>query len=100
MAHQIEEELGMSTDANKAVVRRMVEEVVQQHKVDVVDDLVTPDVVYHSMPPGMPQGVEGYRALMSAFITAFPDLQLTIDDLIAEGDRVVARFTGRGTHQG
>jgi len=90
----------MSAEANKAAVRRLIEEVMNGRNPDALDEIVAGDVVHHSLPPGMPQGIESYRALTSGYTVAFPDLQATIDDLIAEGDRVVVRMTNRGTHQG
>jgi predicted ester cyclase len=65
-----------------------------------IDDFVDPNVVDHSAPPGLPGGVEGARQFAGMFLTAFPDLHFTVEDMIAEGDKVVARVTLRGTHQG
>ena len=62
--------------------------------------VVHPDVVYHTAPPGLSPGIEGYRELMAMYKSAFPDLEVTIDDVVAEGDKVAARFSSTGTHQG
>ena len=52
------------------------------------------------LPPAVSAGLEAYKQFLSMYITAFPDLQFTVEDMIAEGDRVVARCTTRGSHQG
>ena len=88
----------MSTEDNKAHVRRGFE-AVNQKNLAVFDELLTPDVVFHSASTTM-QGLEAYKQLLSVYVTAFPDLQFTIEDMIAEGDTVVVRYTTRGTHQG
>jgi steroid delta-isomerase-like uncharacterized protein len=56
--------------------------------------------ISHSSPPGAAPGREGVKQYVTLFRTAFPDLRATVDDVIAEGDRVVTRWTSRGTHQG
>ena len=88
----------MSTEDNKAHVRRGFE-AVNQKNLAVFDELLTPDVVFHNASTTM-QGLEAYKQFLSMYMTAFPDLLFTIEDMIAEGDTVVARFTTRGTHQG
>jgi steroid delta-isomerase-like uncharacterized protein len=91
----------MSTEQNKAVYRRFMEEVVNQGNLAVVDELVAVDVVEHEeLPPGYPQGREGVKQFFAMLRTAFPDLQATIEDLIAEGDKVVGRGTWSGSHRG
>lgn len=89
----------MSSEENKAAVGKFLERV-SCGDAGAVDDFVTDGVVYHSLPPGLAAGIEGYRQMMGMFLTAFPDLKLTAEDLVAEGDRVVARLRGRGTHRG
>jgi steroid delta-isomerase-like uncharacterized protein len=88
----------MSTEDNKAHVRRGFE-AVNQKNLAVFDELLTPDVVFHNASTTM-EGLEAYKQFLSMYMTAFPDLHFTIEDMIAEGDTVVARFTTRGTHQG
>jgi steroid delta-isomerase-like uncharacterized protein len=61
--------------------------------------LIAPDIVLHDASTTS-QGLEAYRQFISMYVTAFPDLHFMVEDLIAEGDRVVARYTGQGTHQG
>ena len=91
----------MSTAENKALVRRWMEEAWGQGKLDVLDELIGPDYVLHgAADPDLPRGPAGARQLTTAFRAPFPDLRATIDDLIAEGDRVVCRWTAQATHEG
>jgi len=66
----------------------------------VAETIIHPDFFDHTNPPGMQHGLEGHKAIVRLFRSVFPDLRWDIDDLIAEGDRVVARTTMRGTHRG
>jgi steroid delta-isomerase-like uncharacterized protein len=89
----------MSPDENKTLVRRFIEEVISQGNLAVLTDLLAPHYQYHA--PGMEvSGPDGMHQVFSMLRTAFPDWYETIDDLIAEGDKVVFRVTGRGTHRG
>jgi len=90
----------MSTEDNKAVVRRFYEEVMNQKKRAVLDEVFDLNVVDHFAPPGTPGGLEGARQTLGMFLSAFPDLHFTVEDLVAEGDKVVARATLSGTQQG
>jgi steroid delta-isomerase-like uncharacterized protein len=91
----------MSTEQNKALVRRLMEEVINQGNTSLVDELFAPDFVEHEeLPPGIPSGIEAVKTLFTMFHSAFPDFQVTVDDLIAEGDKVVVRSTWSGTHKG
>src|SRR5919202_5120284 len=87
----------MSAEENKAVMRRFYE---ASGDVERQIELLSADYVDHSLPPGMPQGAEGFRQLAAGFGQAFPDLQVTVEHLIAEGDLVASRVTVTGTHQG
>jgi predicted ester cyclase len=71
-----------------------------QGRLDVLGELVAPTVVNHSAPLGVPSDREGIRQITVLFRTAFPDGRTIVEDMIAEGDRVVTRKTFRGTHQG
>lgn len=85
----------MSATDGKAVARRFVEEVLGKGRFDIFDDLTAPEYRDHNLPSGVtPQQSIG------AFRAGFPDLQVTIDDQIAEGDKIVTRWTTRGTHTG
>jgi steroid delta-isomerase-like uncharacterized protein len=90
----------MSTEENKAAVRRVCEDVINTGNLSVVDATLAPTYVYHA--PGMSDihGPGGYKELVSTFRTAFPDIEITIEDLVAEGDRVVHRWRLSGTHRG
>ena len=90
----------MSTEDNKALVRRWYEEAFNQKNTAALDEFLDPNFVDHSLPAGMPAGIEGQKQLIGMYLTAFPDSHVTVEDMIAEGDKVVARFTGSGTHQG
>ena len=90
----------MSTEANKAVVRRFIEEA-SGGNLAVVDELVAPGFVFHNpADPGVGSGPDGMRRWLAGNREAFPDFRFTIEDQIAEGTKVVTRLTGRGTHQG
>lgn len=90
----------MSTDTNKATVRRMLEQVWNEHRVDLIDEFFTEDYVSHvvGMPSG--SGLEGLREGVAMSLNAYPDLKLTIEDEIAEGDKVAFRWTMTGTQKG
>lgn len=88
-----------STDTNKALVRRYIDEV-NRMNLDALDELVAADYVDHNGLPGMPPGREGLKLAYGLFSAAFPDVYFTLEDLVAEGDRVAARGTVRGTHRG
>src|SRR5437870_2662918 len=90
----------MGTDENKANARRFLEEVMNRGNTAVIDEVSGPNFVDHTAPPGVPSGNEGFKAFVTLFRTAFPDLHYTIDDEIAEGDRTAQRVTARATMKG
>ncbi len=90
----------MTTEDNKALIRRFYEEVFNQRNLAALDEFYAPDHVDHTLPPGLPAGPEGTKQAIDMILTALPDLHITIEDMIAEGDKVVTRFTTQGTHQG
>ena len=90
----------MSTEDNKAIVRRFFEEVFNRQNLAVLDELVSSDFIHHQ-PGRVLRGAEFFNQVKSRdHFLAFPDLHITIEDMIAEGDKVVTRWTARGTHQG
>ena len=89
----------MPTEANKAIIRRLIEEVLNQGRLDVINVLFAADFVDRSTAEQTP-GPEGVKQFVSAVRVGFPDLLVSIDDLLAEGDKVVIRTTWQGTHQG
>lgn len=86
--------------ANKTLVRRLMTDDISQGNVAVAAEIIAPDFYDHTNPPGMQHGLEGHNAIVALFRQAFPDLDWAIDDLIEEGDKVVARTTMRATHLG
>ena len=91
-----------NAERNKAVVRRALDEIWNKGNLDYADEICTPDCVIHSAPGRTIAATRngGAKRFVAANREAFPDLQLTIDDLIAEGDKVVARFRVSGTQKG
>ena len=91
----------MSAEENKAIVRRFYEEFFNKGNLRIVDELHTPDYQHHD--PDAPDpggGAEGYIRRNAVFLKAFPDRQLTIEDQVAEGDKVATRITMRATQTG
>lgn len=89
----------MSTEENKAMVRRIFEEVIVKGNLSAVDEIMASNYVYH-FPGQDVKGPEGFKEFVKMMRTAFPDLSMTIEDQIAEGDKVATRETMRGTHKG
>ena len=81
----------MSTDKNKALLRRLFEEGLNQNKPSVFDELIAPDFVIHDSPLGMLRGPEGFRQLIETFRKAFPDIHVTFEQEFADGDCVIHR---------
>ena len=88
----------MSTEENKATVRRYFEEVLNQGNLALVDELNAPNWVYHDPVVPDVRTLEDYTQWFTAIRSAFPDFHVTIEDMIAEGDQVVSRYTFRGTN--
>ena len=87
-------------EQNKSLMGRFYEEIVNQAKYDLIDELVDKSFVDHQAIPGQGPGGAGLRWHFGTFRAAFPDVRVEINDMIAEGDRVVTRFTIFGTHKG
>jgi predicted ester cyclase len=92
--------LPMSTEANKTSVRRFYDEVFNKKNRAAIDEFIDPNQVDHAAPPGTPGGLAGAKQTIGMYLTAFPDLHFTVEDMIAEGDKLVARLTVRGTQHG
>jgi len=89
------------SETNKTVVRRLFEEVWNKGNLLVTDELFAPNYVHHdSSTPDAGRGPESEKKRATLYRTAFPDLRLTIEDIIAEGETVMARWSCRGTHKG
>ena len=89
------------SEEKKAVVRlynELVERYWRTGDADAFDEVVASDFVHHA--PGLPPDLEGMKQALPMFRAAFPDMRLTVEDMIAEGDKVVDRVTVRGTHEG
>jgi steroid delta-isomerase-like uncharacterized protein len=89
----------MKIEDMKAMARRLPDEL-SRGNVGVLDEVVGPNAVDHALPPGIPQTIEGTKQFFTMFLAAFPDLHYHIEDMIAEGDKVVHRVTGHGTMKG
>ncbi len=90
----------MSTEDNKATVRRLTEEVFNQGHVALIDELCVPNFLYHE--PGIPDvhGREDLKRYVTTIRRAFPNIRVTIEDEITEGEQVVTRYLLRGTNTG
>lgn len=89
----------MSAETNKAIVRRSIEKILNEKQYDLVDEFFVEDVEFHGTGPsrfGRAAQLELYTMLFSAF----PDWHTTIDEMVAEGDKVAVRYTAKGTHLG
>jgi steroid delta-isomerase-like uncharacterized protein len=85
------------SEENKALVRRLIKEV-EKGDLDVIDEVLAHDFVDHDLLPDQEPDREGYKRSLSEDRAAFSNFDITIEDQIAEGDKVVTRFTWRGTH--
>ena len=77
-----------------------VEEVINQGRLERADDLVASDFVELDPLPGQQQGRDGLKEVIGGIRAAFPDIHWVLDEMVAEGDKVVSRFTWSGTHRG
>ena len=90
----------MSVQANKAQFQRFLTFINTADKV-LGEDLIAEDAIFHA--PNSPEpmrGIDGYMAILAMMRSGFPDIQWTIEEIVAEGDRLAARFTMRGRHTG
>ncbi len=85
---------------NKEIVRRAIEEIWDKGNFALVDELYAAHYVDHTPLPEIPSNRQGIKETSSLYHKAFPDLRITVEDLVAEGDRVCARFVAQGTHKG
>jgi predicted ester cyclase len=87
----------MTTEDNKALVQRFFEEVINQKNLTALDQFIAPNAVNHTVPSGLPPGPMQF---LSMHLSAFPDVKATVEDLLADGDKVVALVNYHGTQQG
>jgi len=90
----------MTTDKNTGLIQRFTEKFINTADPAVAKELIASTAIFHV--PGMPplRGPDGYLGLIAMLRAGFPDVQWTLDDTVAAGDKVAARFTMRGTHHG
>ena len=84
----------------RELVERLHAELFASGDLATLDRFFAPDVVSHNMPPGFPAGIEGVRRFFETFRTAFPDVSVRVDEVVAEGDRAAVATTIEGTHDG
>src|SRR5215469_18876644 len=88
------------SETSKALVRRLIDEAINKGNFKVVDEILSTDYVYREPTVGEKRGRAGYQEVVTMYRNAFPDIKLTIEEQIAEGDKVVTRTSGTGTHRG
>ena len=90
----------MSTEEGTAVVRRFLDEAISKGNMAALDEMCAPDLVWHGGSVGEFRSLEEFKQGVGPFFSAFPDLRVTADDVLREGDKVVCRYTWAGTHTG
>ena len=89
----------MSIEENKAIVRRFFEELLSTDNLAVADEILSPDFRFYFAGSPDPMDLDSYKGFLAVRRGAFPDRRFVVEDMIAEGDRISARFTMRGTHK-
>ena len=89
----------MSAEQNKQVVGRLFNEAMNQRRFELLNEIIAPEFVNHGMP-GAQQGPEGMRQILQGFLDAFPDMKITVEHIVAEGDMVATRGHWVGTNKG
>jgi steroid delta-isomerase-like uncharacterized protein len=92
--------LELAIEQNKTAYRRFIQVVFNEGRLDILEQLLSPSYIYQDAPPGTPPNADGIRQVVTNARTAFPDLKITIEDMVGEGDKVCARLSTRGTHRG
>ncbi len=90
----------MSPEGNKAIIRRVIEDIFNAGKIALITEFIAPDYTDHSALPGQPAGRDAVRDTAARFRAAFPDLRWIIREMVAEGERVALRWGAEGTHRG
>lgn len=88
----------MAAEDNKRLIERFNEAVWQRGDINVLDEIYSADLVWHSAPPGLASGRDGLRMMIAGFRAAFTDIVATVDQQIADGDTVAWRWTFEGAH--
>ena len=84
----------------KSAAQNLIEKGFNQKDSAAFEAYFSPDLKDHALPPGIPEGFEGRKLFYSAFLAAFPDLHVHIEDILAEGGKLVTRWSAHGTHRG
>lgn len=90
----------VTTEKNKATILRFWEEVFNGRELSLIEELFTTDWVYHGVGGQKIYGMKGLKEFLTDYYSAFPDIQVKVENLVAEGDKVVSHVTSRGTHKG
>lgn len=85
---------------NKAKFQRLYDDILNQGKLEVFEELCAPNFVKHAMPPSPDFGIEGSKQSVMMLRNAFPDIRYEVEDMIEDGDKLVARWSAKGTHKG
>ena len=90
------------SELNKSIVKRVPEEITSQGRLELIDELFAPDFVDHAYVPalGLSPGREGIKQFITMLRTGFPDIDIKVQDALADGDKVVVRNLAKGTHRG
>jgi predicted ester cyclase len=86
----------MATDRNKQAIRNLYEKIINERKLDQLNTVISDEFTTAGGPPG----VEGYRQTVVSLVEGFPDIRFTIEDIMAEGEKVIVRWNWKGTHTG
>lgn len=92
--------MSTTTTTIPVALRRFIDEVINGHNLEVLDEIMTADYTNHVAPPELPRGPAGEKLFAGGFLAAFPNTKLTVEDAIATGDRVAARVRFAGTNTG
>src|SRR5437867_2740597 len=88
------------SEQNKAIARRFYEDVFNRKNLNAIDEICSPTIVDHSAMPGQAPGAKGMKDMFGVFVRAFPDLKVTVEEMVSERDLVVARISVVATHTG
>jgi predicted ester cyclase len=89
----------MSTQYKTAVLK-LVEKGFNRKEMSAFNAYFSPTLIDHALPPGLPAGLEGRKIFVSTFLSAFPDIHVHVEDTVADGNKLVTRWSARGTHNG
>lgn len=90
----------MSIQKNKELIAYLYKEVFNKWNLEVVSEIISPTFICHAIPPELPLGPDGFNQFYAWLRSAFPDIKFAVEDLVAENDKVVARWTWHCTHTG